>query len=167
MTPADSSKTSRICAGGLARCDVLPQVQSLLPGPDLCLERGRRCARARSSPRPSAAPAVRALQDELGVEVALLTGDRAGPARAAARALGLRGGVFAELLPAEKLARVAELEAARGGGVGAESGGEEDGPHDEELQEEEQLRHELVTVGQVHRDVVRAPALLQQQQPSR
>ena len=80
------------------------------------------------APRATAPEAVRALQAGVGVDVVMLTGDRAAPAQATARALGLRGGCFAELLPNEKLARLASLRKERRGGVGMVGDGINDAP---------------------------------------
>ncbi len=59
-------------------------------------------------PKPTAREAVRALQ-EMGLEVVLLTGDDRRAAGAVARRLGIRE-VMAEVLPADKAARVSELQ---------------------------------------------------------
>ncbi len=60
------------------------------------------------APRDSAAEAVRAL-DELGVRTVMLTGDHRQTAERIAQALGIDE-VFAEVLPAEKAATIAELQ---------------------------------------------------------
>ncbi|OWR26560.1 heavy metal translocating P-type ATPase [Saccharibacillus sp. O23] len=57
--------------------------------------------------RPEARRAVQGLQ-ALGIEVAMLTGDRGGAARRAAEAAGVKL-VFAELLPQDKVDRIREL----------------------------------------------------------
>lgn len=57
--------------------------------------------------RPEALQAVQGLQ-ALGVEVAMLTGDRSGAAQRAAEAAGVKL-VFAELLPQDKVSRIREL----------------------------------------------------------
>ncbi|MEB3221720.1 MAG: heavy metal translocating P-type ATPase [Candidatus Sericytochromatia bacterium] len=62
------------------------------------------------APKPEAAAVVRALRAQ-GLEVAMLTGDRARTARAVAAALGIER-VFAEVRPAEKAAHVRALQAA-------------------------------------------------------
>jgi Cd2+/Zn2+-exporting ATPase len=81
------------------------------------------------APRGTAFDAVAELQGRVtGVDVVMLTGDRAAPAEATARALGLRGGCFAELLPAEKLARLEALKLSAGGGVGMVGDGINDAP---------------------------------------
>jgi P-type Cu2+ transporter len=61
--------------------------------------------------RPSSAAAVAALHDA-GVEVVMLTGDNEATARRIAAGLGIET-VIAEVLPGDKAARVAELQAAR------------------------------------------------------
>jgi P-type Cu+ transporter len=59
--------------------------------------------------KPEAAAAVRRLQ-EMGLEVWLITGDQRAAAEAAARAAGIQR-VAAEVSPADKLARIRELQA--------------------------------------------------------
>jgi Cu2+-exporting ATPase len=61
------------------------------------------------APRPTAASAVHALADA-GVETVMLTGDNAATARRIAAELGITT-VIAEVLPADKAAKVAELQA--------------------------------------------------------
>ena len=60
------------------------------------------------APRPTAAAAVRALQQR-GVRVAMLTGDNAATAQRVAGALGIDV-VLADVLPGEKAAKVAQLQ---------------------------------------------------------
>jgi Cu2+-exporting ATPase len=60
------------------------------------------------APRETAAPAVAALHD-LGVEVVMLTGDNRATAERIARSLGIDT-VIAEVLPADKAAKIAELQ---------------------------------------------------------
>ena len=62
------------------------------------------------APRPSSKKAVEALQRE-GVEVVMLTGDNRATAERIARELGIRE-VLAEVLPADKASKVAELQRA-------------------------------------------------------
>jgi Cu2+-exporting ATPase len=62
------------------------------------------------APRPTAAAAVRALHDE-ALEPVLLTGDNAATARRVAGEVGIDD-VIAEVLPGDKAAKVAELQAA-------------------------------------------------------
>jgi Cu2+-exporting ATPase len=62
------------------------------------------------APRPTAAAAVAALR-EAGVEVVMLTGDNEATAQRIAAQLGV-GTVIAEVLPGDKAAKVAELQAA-------------------------------------------------------
>ncbi|MFI9436555.1 heavy metal translocating P-type ATPase, partial [Streptosporangium sp. NPDC052375] len=61
------------------------------------------------APRQTSAAAVAALHD-LGVEVVMLTGDNAATARRIAQRLGIDT-VIAEVLPGDKAARIAELQA--------------------------------------------------------
>jgi P-type E1-E2 ATPase len=58
--------------------------------------------------KPGARDAVRALQD-LGIEVAMLTGDNRRTAEAVAREVGI-GRVFAEVLPLDKAQHVKQLQ---------------------------------------------------------
>ncbi|TME38341.1 MAG: heavy metal translocating P-type ATPase, partial [Chloroflexi bacterium] len=62
------------------------------------------------APRPTAKAAVEALQHE-GVDVVMLTGDNQATAERIARELGIRE-VMAEVLPADKAAKIAELQRA-------------------------------------------------------
>lgn len=62
------------------------------------------------APRPSSKKAVEALQRE-GVEVVMLTGDNRATAERIARELGIRE-VLAEVLPADKASKVADLQRA-------------------------------------------------------
>ena len=62
------------------------------------------------TPRPTARAAVDALH-ELGVEVVMLTGDNRATAERIAAELGIDN-VIAEVLPADKAAKVAELQQA-------------------------------------------------------
>jgi Cu2+-exporting ATPase len=62
------------------------------------------------APRPTAKTAVQALLDQ-GVDVVLLTGDNRATAERIARELGIRA-VLAEVLPAEKASKIAELQRA-------------------------------------------------------
>ena len=77
------------------------------------------------APRPSAAPAVKALR-ERGVEVAMLTGDNRGTAERIAGGLGI-GLVFADVLPGGKVSKVKELQ-AQGKRVGMVGDGVNDAP---------------------------------------
>ncbi|MCC7215416.1 MAG: copper-translocating P-type ATPase [Burkholderiales bacterium] len=77
------------------------------------------------APRPTAAAAVRALQQR-GVRVAMLTGDNAATARRVAGALGIDV-VLADVLPGEKAAKVAELQ-REGRRVGMVGDGINDAP---------------------------------------
>ena len=77
------------------------------------------------APRPSAAPAVKALR-ERGVEVAMLTGDNRGTAERIAGGLGISL-VFADVLPAGKVSKVKELQ-AQGKKVGMVGDGVNDAP---------------------------------------
>ncbi len=63
------------------------------------------------APRPTAKMAIEALQDQ-GVDVVMLTGDNRATAERIARELGIRE-VLAEVLPADKASKIAELQ--RGG----------------------------------------------------
>jgi len=63
------------------------------------------------APRPTARMAIEALQDQ-GVDVVMLTGDNRATAERIARELGIRE-VLAEVLPADKASKIAELQ--RGG----------------------------------------------------
>ena len=62
------------------------------------------------APRPTAKAAVEALQHE-GVDVVMLTGDNQATAERIARELGIRE-VMAEVVPADKAAKIAELQRA-------------------------------------------------------
>ncbi len=62
------------------------------------------------APRPTAKEAVEALQKE-GVDVVMLTGDNRATAERIARELGIRE-VIAEVLPADKASKIAELQQA-------------------------------------------------------
>jgi len=62
------------------------------------------------APRPSAKKAVEALQRE-GIDVVMLTGDNRATAERIARELGIRE-VLAEVLPADKASKIAELQRA-------------------------------------------------------
>jgi Cu2+-exporting ATPase len=62
------------------------------------------------APRPSAKRAVEALQRE-GIDVVMLTGDNRATAERVARELGIRE-VLAEVLPADKASKIAELQRA-------------------------------------------------------
>jgi Cu2+-exporting ATPase len=62
------------------------------------------------APRPTAKAAVQALQRE-GVDVVMLTGDNRATAERIARELGIRE-VLAEVLPADKASKIAELQRA-------------------------------------------------------
>jgi Cu2+-exporting ATPase len=62
------------------------------------------------APRPTAKAAVDALQQQ-GVDVAMLTGDNRATAQRIARELGIRE-VIAEVLPADKAGKIAELQRA-------------------------------------------------------
>jgi len=64
---------------------------------------------AQDTLRPGAAEAIAAMR-RMGLRVAMLTGDTAATAQEIARAAGIDT-VFAELLPADKLARIHELQA--------------------------------------------------------
>jgi Cu+-exporting ATPase len=66
---------------------------------------------AQDTLRPGAAEAVAAMQ-RMGLRVAMLTGDTATAAQEIARAAGIDA-VYAELLPADKLAKIHELQAQR------------------------------------------------------
>jgi len=75
--------------------------------------------------RPESPEAVRRLHD-LGIEVAMLTGDAKAPADAVARQLGIDT-VFAQVLPQEKAARIQELQ-RRGKRVAMVGDGVNDAP---------------------------------------
>ncbi|WP_077035362.1 cation-translocating P-type ATPase [Pelomonas sp. KK5] len=75
--------------------------------------------------KPSAAPALAALQ-RLGIRTLMLTGDNEGSAAAVAASLGIADWQ-ARLMPADKAARIARLQAA-GGRVGFVGDGLNDGP---------------------------------------
>ena len=77
------------------------------------------------APRPTAAPAVKALR-ERGVEVAMLTGDNRGTAERIASGLGIDL-VFADVLPGDKASKVKELQ-AQGKKVGMVGDGVNDAP---------------------------------------
>jgi Cu2+-exporting ATPase len=77
------------------------------------------------APRPTAAEAVAALHDS-GVEVVMLTGDNEATARRIAGRLGIDT-VIAEVLPADKAAKIAELQRA-GGRVAMVGDGVNDAP---------------------------------------
>ena len=62
------------------------------------------------APRPTAKPAVEALQQQ-GIDVVMLTGDNRATAERIARELGIRD-VMAEVLPAEKASKIGELQRA-------------------------------------------------------
>jgi len=62
------------------------------------------------APRPTAKVAVEALQ-QLGIDVVMLTGDNRATAERIARELGIRE-VMAEILPADKAGKIAELQRA-------------------------------------------------------
>ena len=65
--------------------------------------------------KPEAAGAIARLK-AMGIRTAMLTGDRAGSAKAVANRLGI-GEVHAQLLPQEKLARMKDIRAAHGGAM--------------------------------------------------
>lgn len=64
---------------------------------------------AQDTLRPGAAEAIAAMQ-RMGLQVAMLTGDTSAAAQGMARAAGIDT-VYAELLPADKLAKIHELQA--------------------------------------------------------